>query len=142
MGTWTSFYINTDKTQAVVEQLTDLANDLVVSLDETFPKQMGEYQLLNTNWTHTCLAVGNTQNSWVTVVHNSFSKLEEWGIHLSEQFSCRLIVTMAQSVSDYYYFALYENGIKQREIEVCYSDDSERIDFGGKLDVERCRPGK
>lgn len=140
MATWTSFYINTDKTQAVVEQLAALANDLVISQDESFPKEIGEYQLLNTDWAPDYLAIGNTQSDWVTVVHNSFSKLEDWSILLSQQFSCRLIVTMAQSVSDYYYFALYDNGIKQREIEVCYSDDSERIDVGDKLDFEHRRP--
>ena len=141
MGTWMAFYINTGDKQAIAGQLSQLTGDLTVTQDTGFPGDIAAHLILNDGWTPSYLAVGNTQPDWTTVVHNSSSKLEDWAEQLSEQFSCRLIVTIAQSVSDYYYFALYEKGIKRREIETCYSDDSEPIDDGDKLDFENFRVG-
>lgn len=88
------------------------------------------------------ISVGRTQDDWTTVVHNGSDSLEDWGIILSDLLSCKLIVTAAQSVSSYYYFALYDKGKKIREIEFCYSDDSEGINFGEKLAFEFYKPGK
>jgi hypothetical protein len=51
-------------------------------------------------------------------------------------------MTMAQSVSSVYYFALYEHGKKVREIETCYSSDFKEINYGAKFDFEAALPGK
>lgn len=90
----------------------------------------------------TYLAVAETSSNWITVRHNSFSYLSNWCEIISEQLATKVIVTIAQSVSDFYYFSMYENGQKVREISVCYSDDSNSINFGNKFDFENEQPGK
>src|SRR5688500_16499882 len=141
MGTWTDFYINTNNTEAVVEKLAALTENLDITPNTPFPSEIGQYYMMDSRSPPTYLAVGKTQNDWLTVVHNSFGKLEDWGIELSKHFSCKVIITMAQSVSDGYYFALYENGKKLREIEVCYSEDIDAVNFGEKLPFENPEPG-
>jgi hypothetical protein len=142
MATWTTFYINTEEVKPVVEELSGLTDDLQITYDADFPGDMGDYQLLDTESAPNYLAVGHTGPGWVTVVHNSFSKLEDWGELLSKHFACKLIITMAQSVSDYYYFAVYDRGEKLREIEACYSDDTEEVNFGNKFGFENDMPGQ
>src|SRR5215203_4173722 len=115
MATWTNIYINTDQEHEVVKKLQELTDDLEVTYDTDFPSNIGDYQMLNTDLAPNYLAVGKTQSNWTTIVHNSFDKMEDWGIYLSKQFHSKLIVTLAQSVSSAYYFALYDNGIKVRE---------------------------
>ena len=142
MATWTSFYINTSQKEAVVQKLAGLTDDLVRTNDAEFPADIGQYHMIDTKRAPTYMAIGNPQSEWTTIVHNSFSKLDAWGLLLSKHFSCKLIVTMAQSVSSSYYFALYENGIKLREIETCYTEDFDEINFGNPFSFENPRPGK
>lgn len=142
MATWATFYINTSETKLVIEKLVDLTNNLMVTPNTNFPPDIGDYQMLNSEIAPNYIAIGNTQLNWTTVVHNSFDKMEDWGILVSKYFSRKLIVTMAQSVSSYYYFALYESGVKLSEIEACYSDDSEEINSGKKFDFENDKPGQ
>ena len=142
MATWTTFYINTDAVKLLVQKLSDLTDNLHVAYDTDFPSDMGDYQMLDTHLAPNYIAVGQTEPDWTTIVHNSFNKMEDWGTLLSKQFSCKLIVTMAQSVSSYYYFALYDHGEKIREIQACYSDDTEEINFGKKFDFENEKPGQ
>jgi hypothetical protein len=142
MATWTSFYVNTADDKSVVAKIAELTNNLVISYDSYFPSDLGEYQMLSSDLPPNYISVGKTQDDWTTVVHNGSDSLEDWAIMLSNHFSCKLIVTVAQSVSSYYYFALYDKGKKIREIQYCYSDDSEEIDFGNKLAFEYDKPGK
>jgi len=58
-----------------------------------------------------------------------------------QKLNTKLIVTGAQTVSDCYYFSLFESGNKRREIEVCYSADFEPINFGNKFSFENETPG-
>ena len=141
MATWTAFYINTNELQPVVEKLAILTDDLELVEDADFPADMGDYYLLNPDIAPNYIAIGQTSPGWITVVHNSGSKLEDWGILLSKSFACKLIVTMAQSVSSYHYFALYDKGEKLREIENCYSDDTEEINVGNRFSFESDQPG-
>lgn len=142
MASWTKFYINTPNLEAVVEKLASLTDDLEITPNTGFPSDIGEYQQLNHDLAPNYLAVGKTQNDWVTIVYNSFDKLEDWGVELSRHFSCKMIVTLAQSVSDAYYFALYENRKKIREIDVCYSEDYDMVNFGEKFPFENPEPGE
>lgn len=142
MGTWTDFYINTNSTEAVVEKLAALTDNLDITPNTPFPSEIGQYYMMDSRSPPTYLAVGKIQSDWATVVHNSFGKLEDWGIELSKHFSCKVIVTMAQSVSMAYYFALYNNGKKLREIEVCYDADFDMVNFGDKFPFENPEPGK
>ena len=142
MATWTNFYINTDSAKSVVEKIAELTDNLVITHDADFPSDMGDYQMMNSDLAPNYIAIGNTQKNWITVEHNSSDKMEDWGILLSKHFSCKLIVILAQSVSSYYYFALYDKGEKLREIQACYSDDTEEIDLGKKFDFEDDKPGQ
>ena len=132
MATWTSFYIQHDDLITIEQELKELSGIQEGSSGE-FPRALDDYYLANENTNPTYLVAGKTQQDWVTVVHNSFSKLSEWGSFLSKKFQTKVIVTGAQSVSSYYYFALYENGSKLRELEFCYSDDFEPVNFGTRL---------
>lgn len=142
MATWTNIYINTDLDKEVVQKLQELTDDLEVTYNTDFPSDIGDYQMLDSDLAPNYLAIGKTQNDWTTIVHNSFDKMEDWGIYLSNHFHCKTIVTIAQSVSSFYYFALYDNGIKVREIETCYSEDFETVNFGDKFEFEGEEPGK
>ena len=141
MGSWTNFYISIPDAKAVVEAIADLTDEMVITHDVEFPEEMGDYQMYDLGLSPTYIAIGNTQPHWTTIVHNSFDKMEDWGELLSKKFNYKVIVTIAQSVSMAYYFALYENGVKLREIETCYSDDSEEVNYGKKFDFEDARPG-
>lgn len=140
MATWTSFYIQYDDLTAIEQELKELSG-IQDAFSGTFPNDLHEYYLANENTNPTYLVVGKTQEGWVTVVHNSFSKLSEWSTLLSQKFETKVIVTGAQSVSSYYYFALYENGLKLRELEFCYSDDFKSVNFGNRLWFEGEEPG-
>ena len=142
MASWTKFYLNTSNLEAVVEKLASLTDNLDITPNTRFPADIHQYHQLNQDLAPNYLAVGKTQNDWVTITYNSFSKLEDWGIELSKHFSGKMIVTLAQSVSDAYYFALYDNGKKLREIDVCYSDDSDMVNIGEKLPFEGPEPGE
>lgn len=141
MASWTSFYVHTTNAAAVVEALVDLTDDMIVTHDVEFPNDMGDYDIYDLDLPPTYIAVGNAQTGWTVVVHNSFDKMEDWGEVLSKKIGCKVIVTIAQSVSSAYYFALYENGVKAREIETCYSTDFDEVNYGQKFAFEGERPG-
>jgi hypothetical protein len=139
MSTWISFYVNTADKKALVNSLrlesgaTDIREGVAsTSIDDVYP----------TNSSPSVFLLGATQDAWITVFHNSFDKLEALATAISASLGARIIVTMAQSVSNYYYFALYERGRKLREIEACYSDDSELVNFGAPFPFEGAEPGK
>lgn len=142
MATWTAFYINTNELNSVVGKLTELTDNLEVIHGTEFPTDMGNYQLLDAELAPNYIAIGQTNKDWTSIVHNSFDKMKDWAKLMSSQFSCKVIVTIAQSVSSYYYFALYDKGEKLREIEACYSDDTEEINFGDKFEFENEKPGQ
>ena len=142
MATWTSFYINTDHEHQVVQKLQELTDDLEVTYDSDFPREIGDYQMFDADLPPNYLAIGKTQDGWTTIVHNSFDKMEDWGIHLSKHFHCKVIVTLAQSVSSCYYFALYDMGIKAREIETADGDEFIIANSGDKFDFEGDEPGR
>ena len=87
MATWTNFYVNTTHKEAAVEKLDVLTDNLDITAETSFPSEIGEYYMMNSELAPTFLAIGKTQDDWVTISHNSFDKLEDWGIELSETFS-------------------------------------------------------
>lgn len=140
MATWNTFYVNTNDQAAVVRYLQNLAG-ISDSVSVAFPSDIQDYYLANEHAFPTYLVVGSTQSDWVTIVHNSFNKLPEWVLALSNDMGTKVIVTGAQSVSSYYYFAFYENGKMKRELEFCYSDDSDPLISGDPLWFEGEEPG-
>jgi hypothetical protein len=134
MSTWTAFYVKTEKQAIVVEKLKALTGIQPVAVSG-FPADLYDNFLMGEGLPY-YLAIAKMQPDWVTVIFNSSNKLAQWSADLSKELETIVIVTLAQSVSDYYYFALYEKGKKRRELEFCYSADFENIDFGEKLSFE------
>lgn len=140
MATWTAFYVKTKDEESLTDKLKSLSgiNNSIVS---KFPPDHYGSFLVN-EVPPSYLVFTGTQPGWVTVVYNSAHKLTDWSIDISRQFNTQVIVTQAQSVSSYYYFALYEKGEKVRELEYCYSTDFEPTNFGNKFDFEGEEPGQ
>ena len=141
MSTWTEFYIQNTEKNKVVEKLKSLTS-IQASTVGIFPKDFHSSYLLDENPIPDYLIIGNTQPDWIRVIHNSLKKINNWGEVLSRAFETKVIMTMAQSVSDGYYFALYDNGNLVREIEICYGDGTEMVNYGTKFDFEGPEPGK
>ncbi len=140
MATWASFYIKTTEKDKAVEKLKSLSG-ITQSDERSFPNDHYNSFILDEAYPN-YLVVGMTQPEWVTIVYNSSSKLVDWCTNLSKEFSTLVVVTLAQSVSDYYYFACYDKGQKLRELEFCYSDDFEEVNFGKRFDFENEQPGQ
>jgi hypothetical protein len=64
------------------------------------------------------LVVGSTHPGWVSVHYNSFYEMEDLVTRLSDDLKCRGVVVMAQTVSDYYFISVYEQGKRLRVLEV------------------------
>lgn len=137
MATLTTFYIQSTNFNDVIEKIQGLSNTQTINY-YTFSDE----KMLNFEDFPTYLALTQSDKGWITVIHNSFNFLENWGIEISKEFSCKVIFTMAQSVSDAYYFALYENGFKKREIASYLGNESENINFGDFFEFENGKLGK
>lgn len=140
MSTWIKFYIKTNDYQGVIDQLKSFISVETQSISKFPLDHHGSFLIDGTLPNY--LVIGTTEPEWITVIYNSSSKLEVWGTDLSKKFETIVIVTMAQSVDSYYYFALYEKGELMRELEYCYSDDMEPTNFGNKFSFEREEPGE
>ncbi|MEO6254455.1 MAG: hypothetical protein ABIO79_14175 [Ferruginibacter sp.] len=141
MSTWTTFYVQTNDSEPVTQQLKELAGINHVEKGAFPGDDLYACYLVDENAMPDYLVIGKTQAGWVTVNHNSFNRLVDWGMVLSKKLNTKVILTMAQSVSDVYYFCLFDKGLKLREIEVCYSDDFTPINYGQKFDFEGEQPG-
>jgi hypothetical protein len=140
MGAWTAFYVNTSDQKKVTEKLEELTGITSITVGK-MPSDHSDSYLFDEKALPNYILVGKTQDDWTTVQHNSFHKLENWGGEFSKHFNCKVIITSAQTVSDAYYFALYDKGEKRREIEVCYSDDFETVNYGERFNFENEQPG-
>lgn len=141
MATWTRFYINTADIEEAKRVLKDISN---ISLDtqSDIPEDFHDSFMFNETQNPNYLILGKVQEEWVTVLYNSANKLEEWSKIISKELDCKLILTIAQNTVDYYYYSQYRNGEKEREIQVCYGDDMEVINFGAPYDFEHEEPGE
>lgn len=137
MATLAIFYIQSTNFNDVIEKIQGLSNTQTID-EHTFSDE----KMLNFEDFPTYLALNQSYKGWITVIHNSFNFLENWGREISKEFSCKVIFTFAQSVSDTYYFALYENGLKKREIASCLDNESENINFGDFFEFENGKLGK
>ena len=135
MATWTEFYVNTSNVDALIDQLMSMTG-ITAANKGKFPDDHHASYMSDEGAMPTYLLIGRISDDWVVVRHSSFNKLEPWGVLLSKRFNCKVICTMAQSVSDAYYFAFYDGGRKTREIDVCHSDDSEHLNFGPPFEFE------
>lgn len=141
MATWTRFYIHSSDVKSVttiLERLCEAESFLVKDFPENFHDSFLSDEHTNPNY----LVFSEIQNGWITVLYNSFSKLRTWASEISDELKCIVIVSLVQTVSEYYYFSQYENGIKRREIEVCHEDGTETINYGEKYEFEGDKIGE
>jgi hypothetical protein len=139
MSTWISLFLKTPDKNKVVDRLKSLSG-ITISNEGAFPNDCFEHFLLDESLPN-YLVIGSPQQDWVRVVYNSSHKLTDWCITLSRELETEVILTLAQSVSDYYYFSYYSKGVKLRELEFCYSADFDEINFGEKFHFENEKPG-
>lgn len=140
MGTWTSFYVKTTDKPKLIEALR-AALPLAIEVTENQPGTITNGIQASINSLPDRLVLAQTNPEWCRIVHNSFDKLEDLALGLSRDLDTTVIVTMAQSTSSWFYFALYDNGFKKREIEVCNSDDSDMVNVGERFPFENEEPG-
>jgi hypothetical protein len=88
----------------------------------------------------TVLAVGLTQPDWVTVHYNCFHEMRRAATELSAGLSSTVIVVLAQSVSDAYYFGVYQSGYLLRVL--CFADGAWETREGTPLPFEKETSGQ
>jgi hypothetical protein len=141
MATWTRFYINASEIQKVEEFLMDISR-IKKSTKGNIPDDLHDSFILDDHSKPNYLVFGQVQKEWITVLYNSANKLTDWAEKISKNLNCTVIVTIAQNTVDYYYFAQYKNGTKAREIEVCYGDNIDPINYGTPYKFEADEPGE
>ncbi len=63
------------------------------------------------------LVLGLTEPDWLTLHCNSFNEMEALAQRLSRQLACRVVVVLAQTVSDSYYISVDNGGERVRTLE-------------------------
>ncbi|MFL5729109.1 MAG: hypothetical protein ACJ75J_06425 [Cytophagaceae bacterium] len=106
-----------------------------------YPDDFYDSMLMNDNAKPDYLLLKKTQPYWITILHNGFRNLDDWGMALSAQFNSQVIIVAAQSTAGYYAFSLYESGKLIRGIEYCYGEDFEPVNKGEKFSFEGEEPG-
>ncbi|MGB4774145.1 MAG: hypothetical protein WBP45_03150 [Daejeonella sp.] len=131
MATWAALYIKTSDEQEILNFLSIKSYKRV-----PFPIDFYSSFLLK-KASPNYILIGKTQPEWITIILNSYDKLEIFCKRISKEINSQCIIVFAQTVSDYYYFALYDKGVKIREIENNYDDETDSINFGEKLQFEK-----
>ena len=141
MATWTRFYINSSDSEKATNVLKNLSG-IAESSNGNIPEDFHDSFLMDKKANPNYIVFSETQKNWITVLYNSGNKIENWAKQISQELNCNVIVTIGQNTVDYYYFSQFHNGEKKREIEVCYGDDIEPINYGTPYDFEEEEPGK
>jgi len=136
MATFISFHIKSDNRIHITKILQELS-DVNQLIQDNYPEDFDESILFDDNTDPTYIVIGNVQNGWTTVQINSFKKLHNWTKKISQELNTIAIQIIGQTVSDVYYFLMYDNGCLRREIEVYHGDFDNIIDKGEKFLFER-----
>ena len=134
MGTFLSFHIKTKDRDNLINLLKELSRTKEKGL-EIFPEYMYDNMLLNENADPNILAITSTNNGWISVHHNAFEKLHQWGEFISKMLNTTFIQIIGQTTSDAYCFLMYESGNIRREIEVVNGEVL--LDKGEKFSFEK-----
>lgn len=125
MATRIGFYVKTNQINDLIDKIQSFTN---TKLDFTSKYPLDFHKNFQYKSLPNYFLISQTQEDWVTVLFNSFDKLQNWCEVLSKEFATDIIVLFIQTTSGYYYFALYQKGVLRREIECCEGDFS--INFG------------
>lgn len=144
MGTYAAFHLQStdiDNIQTVCSAwLATTHRSRNISADiEEFP--LAKFAKIFNDKPPTMLVLRQTGPHWVTVHYNSFFKMEEPVQQLSEKLECLGIVALAQTVSDYYFISVYQNGENIRVLEFA-QDSGWLAQQGTPLSFEQGPPGE
>lgn len=136
MATFLSLHIKSDKQGHILKILQNLS-DADEMIYDSYPKELDDNIVLNENEYPSYLAISNSENGWTHVHINSFKKLYDWCERISNELNTSCIQVMGQTVTDAYYFLMYENGVFRREIDIYHGDLDNIIDKGEKFAFEK-----
>lgn len=136
MATFISLHIKSGNRIRITELLQELS-EIIEIAQGPYPKELNSNILLDDASGPTFMAVGHTDNGWTAVHLNSFKKLHDWAEAIAKALNTTVIQIIGQTVSDVYYFLMYEKGLLRREIEVYHGDMENLTDRGEKFRFER-----
>jgi hypothetical protein len=113
MGAFISLHIKSDNRIHIAKLLQELS-DINQMTHGTYPTGLYENILFDDKADPTYMTIGNVQNCWTTVQINSFKKLHNWVETLSKELDTAAIQIMGQTVSDVYYFLMYDRCLSKR----------------------------
>lgn len=141
MGTWAAIFVNSHELDQVTGTLKQLSAIDTLHKGEFPTSDLYNNILLEDNAEPTYLVFAQSQPDWIMIRHNALKNLEGWGKTLSAAHQTKVIISSAQSNADFYHFSLYDQGTMLREIEYCYGDDYEPINWGKRFAFENEEPG-
>lgn len=103
----------------------------------TAPPEFHNSILMDENALPSFMLVENVNNGWTGVKLNSFNRLHPWMEQISRELDTTAIHIIGQTVSDVYYFQVYEKGVLRRNIEIYHGDYDQSIDEGNKFPFEK-----
>jgi hypothetical protein len=118
MSTYCALHINTDDQDAVknliIECLSEIepGNINIQQINE-WPSDFYSFKNFRIGAPTpfpSIFIIGNPINQWVTAQYNSFNELTSFSERISNKLSTRVIVVLAQSVSDAYFIQVVERG--------------------------------
>lgn len=135
MGSVASIHVKAENQSAIlklIQQLSD-ANEMTY---ENYPTEADNY-IVGDGKKPTIVAVSEVKNGWINIFSNYFGKMENWLEALSRESGAMAIQVLWQTVSDVYYFTIYDKGKLRRRIEVYYGDLDSVVDLGEKFIFEK-----
>jgi hypothetical protein len=136
MGTFLHFHVKTEDKESLIRILKErsgLENESTI----LFPEYILDNPVYDMTKAPDLLAINQLQNGWISILHNGFAKLYDWGILFSKVLNTTFIQVIGQENSDYYYFLYYFKGELLREIEVDSMQLTIFTDFGKKFSFEK-----
>ena len=116
MGTWTAFYVKSDKESVVTTCKNWFVNEKCRVSEERghFPDH---FDVRITGKPPRSLLIGETCPGWVEVHCDVFCFPNELAKHVSQSRDTTVVDTVAQTTSDAYVLTVYESGSNRRKLE-------------------------
>lgn len=137
MGTWLNIFIRHNDHRQVADVLRELSDvGEVRQGNEADVSKCFSLTLFGEQTPPSFMVTEDMQNGWIRVHLNSLAKLPGWVEKLSDRLQATVLQVIGQTVSDYYYLLLYENGAFKRELEGIRDEPEKYIDRGEMLPFE------
>jgi hypothetical protein len=118
MSTYCALHINTDNEDAVKKFIKDCLSEIepgniTIQRINEWPSDfysIKNFRIGAPTPFPSVFIIGNPINHWITAQYNSFNSLSSFSEKISNKLSTRVIVVLAQSVSDAYFIQVIEQG--------------------------------